>query len=108
MNNKRVQVDIKANHKPVVQKLMKKLGGVSAADAIGFLIETQINAALARLDPMTEVSQSVTKSVQFIPPSYEPVSNPPPQRQQPTQQSKQSNSEVFSHQNKAPARGAIP
>ncbi|HEY9596391.1 MAG TPA: hypothetical protein V6D33_01815 [Cyanophyceae cyanobacterium] len=48
---KRFQVDIKPNHQPCVRQLMKKLGNVSSADAIGFLIETQMTAALARLEP---------------------------------------------------------
>ncbi len=49
---KRFQVDIKPNHQPFVRQLMKKLGDVSSADAIGFLIETQMSAALTRLEPM--------------------------------------------------------
>ncbi len=57
MTNKRFQVDIKSNHQPVVQELMRKLGGVSATDVIGFLIETEVRAALARLDPMHPVTQ---------------------------------------------------
>lgn len=66
---KRFQVDIKPNHQPFVRELMNKLGNVSSADAIGFLIETQINAALARLEPVfglpqlaAESSRSVTES----------------------------------------------
>jgi hypothetical protein len=59
---KRFQVDIKPNHQPFVRQLMKKLGDVSSADAIGFLVETQISAALARLDPAFGVTQIVTES----------------------------------------------
>jgi hypothetical protein len=58
---KRFQVDIKPNHQPSVRQLMKKLGDVSGADAIGFLIETQISAALARLDPAFRVTQIATE-----------------------------------------------
>jgi hypothetical protein len=86
---KRFQVDIKSNHQPAVQELMQKLGGVSGADAIGFLIETQISAALARLEPTFRIDESVTKTVKTVQPitsTYEPVSNPVsnpvPQRQQ--------------------------
>jgi hypothetical protein len=49
--------------------LMRKLGNVSSADAIGFLIETQMPAALARLEPVLRVSQPATESSQ-------PVANP--------------------------------
>ncbi len=59
---KRFQVDIKPNHQPSVRQLMKKLGNVSSADAVGFLIETQISAALARLEPALRVSQLATQS----------------------------------------------
>ncbi len=59
---KRFQVDIKPNHQPFVRQLMKKLGDVSGADAIGFLIETQISAALARLDPAFRMSPAATES----------------------------------------------
>ncbi len=59
---KRFQVDIKPNHQPYVRQLMKKLGDVSGADAIGFLIETQISAALGRLDPAFRISPAVTES----------------------------------------------
>ena len=55
---KRFQIDIKPNHQPFVRQLMKKLGNVSGSDAIGFLIETQILAALARLEPAFWVTQS--------------------------------------------------
>ena len=56
---------------------MKKLGNVSSADAIGFLIETQMSAALARLEPVLRVSQLATESPQ-------PVANPnKPQQHQP-------------------------
>lgn len=61
---KRFQVDIKPCHQPIVRKLMKKLGDVSSADAIGFLIETQINNALARLEPEYTTPQSVAMSIQ--------------------------------------------
>lgn len=40
---------------------MKKLGNVSSADAIGFLIETQMTAALARLEPVLRVQQLATE-----------------------------------------------
>jgi hypothetical protein len=59
---KRFQVDIKPNHQPFVRQLMKKLGDVSSADAIGFLIETQMSAALTRLEPMFGVPQLPTQS----------------------------------------------
>ena len=59
---KRFKVDIKPNHQPYVRHLMEKLGDVSGADAIGFLIETQISAALARLDPAFRLSLPVTES----------------------------------------------
>lgn len=59
---KRFQVDIKPNHQPYVRQLMKRLGNVSSADAIGFLIETQMSAALARLEPVLRVSQLATES----------------------------------------------
>jgi hypothetical protein len=59
---KRLQVDIKPNHQPFVRQLMKKLGNVSGADAIGFLIETQISAALARLEPAFRVTQTTTET----------------------------------------------
>ena len=48
---------------------MKKLGDVSSADAIGFLIETQMSAALARLEP-------VLRAPQLAPESPQPVANP--------------------------------
>jgi hypothetical protein len=57
----RFQVDIKPNHQLSVRQLMKKLGDVSGADAIGFLIETQISAALARLDPTFRVTHIATE-----------------------------------------------
>jgi hypothetical protein len=63
---KRFQVDIKPNHQSSVRQLMKKLGNVSSADAIGFLIETQMTAALARLEPVLRVSQFVTESPQPV------------------------------------------
>jgi hypothetical protein len=66
---KRFQVDIKPNHQPFVRQLMKKLGDVSSADAIGFLIETQMGAALARLEPVLRASQ-------LAPESPQPVANP--------------------------------
>lgn len=59
---KRFQVDIKPNHQPFVRELMNKLGNVSSADAVGFLIETQIYAALARLEPVFGVPQLPTQS----------------------------------------------
>jgi hypothetical protein len=58
---KRFQVDIKPNHQPFVRQLMKKLGDVSGADAIGFLIETQISTALARLEPTFRTTQVATE-----------------------------------------------
>ncbi len=63
---------------------MEKLGDVSGADAIGFLIETQISAALARLDPAfrmppaaTETSHSATQNLRSVAasttqPQYQP------------------------------------
>jgi hypothetical protein len=81
---KRFQVDIKPNHQPFVRHLMEKLGDVSGADAIGFLIETQISAALARLDPAfrmppaaTETSHSATQNLRSVAasttqPQYQP------------------------------------
>ena len=63
---KRLQVDIKPNHQPSVRELMQKLGNVSSADAIGFLIETQMSAALARLEPVLRVSQVATESPQHV------------------------------------------
>lgn len=62
---KRFQVDIKPNHQPFVRQLMKKLGNVSGADAIGFLIETQISAALARVEPAFRVTQTATEKPHF-------------------------------------------
>lgn len=73
MKPTRFQVDIKPNHQPVVKQLMQMLGNVSSADAIGFLIETQMSSALARLHPgfnlpqfATEKAQSVTESTQAV------------------------------------------
>jgi hypothetical protein len=51
MATKRFQIDIKPCHEPLVRDLMQRLGNVSPVDAIGFLIETQMGTALARLDP---------------------------------------------------------
>lgn len=39
---------------------MEKLGGVSAADAVGFLVETQMPSAMARLQPEVELQPSIT------------------------------------------------
>ncbi len=76
-SRQRFQVDIKPNHQPYVRQLMKKLGDVSSADAIGFLIETQMTAALARLEPVLRAPQLATESPQ-------PVANPhKPQHHQP-------------------------
>ncbi len=73
MKPTRFQVDIKPNHQPVVKQLMQMLGNVSSADAIGFLIETQMSAALARLHPgfnlpqfATEKTQSATEKAQSV------------------------------------------
>ncbi len=63
---KRFQVDIKPNHQPYVRQLMKKLGNVSSADAIGFLIETQMSAALARLEPVLRVPQLATENPRSV------------------------------------------
>ena len=61
---KRLQVDIKPHHQPVVREIQEKLGNVSSSDAISFLIETQKAAALARLEPnfVPTFNQSATKS----------------------------------------------
>jgi hypothetical protein len=64
MKPTRFQVDIKPNHQPVVKQLMQMLGNVSSADAIGFLIETQMSAALARLHPGFNLSQFATEKTQ--------------------------------------------
>lgn len=45
---------------------MKKLGDVSSADAIGFLIETQMSAALARLEPVLRVPQLATETPRSV------------------------------------------
>jgi hypothetical protein len=58
---KRFQVDIKPNHQAFVRQLMKRLGNVSGSDAIGFLIETQMLAALARLEPAFRMTQIATE-----------------------------------------------
>jgi hypothetical protein len=65
MKPTRFQVDIKPNHQPVVKQLMQMLGNVSSADAIGFLIETQMSAALARLHPGFNLPQFATEETQF-------------------------------------------
>lgn len=66
MKPTRFQVDIKPNHQPVVKQLMQMLGNVSSADAIGFLIETQMSAALARLHPGFNLPQSATEKAQSV------------------------------------------
>ncbi len=66
MKSTRFQVDIKPNHQPVVKQLMQMLGNVSSADAIGFLIETQMSAALARLHPGFNLPQSATEKTQVV------------------------------------------
>jgi hypothetical protein len=66
MKPTRFQVDIKPNHQPVVKQLMQMLGNVSSADAIGFLIETQMSAALARLHPGFNLSQFATEKTQVV------------------------------------------
>jgi hypothetical protein len=66
MKAQRFQVDIKPNHQPIVRHLMQKMGNVSSADAIGFLIETQISAALARLEPGFSVPQLATDLAQGV------------------------------------------
>jgi hypothetical protein len=73
---KRFQVDIKPNHQPFVRQLMKKLGDVSGADAIGFLIETQISAALARLDPAFRMSPAATENFRSVTGSTTPQQDP--------------------------------
>lgn len=72
----RLQVDIKPNHQTAVRALMKKLGDVSGADAIGFLIETQMSAALARLEPFHVTPQRSTDTPQAV-----VKTDNPPQRQ---------------------------
>jgi hypothetical protein len=62
----RLQVDIKPNHQMAVRALMKKLGDVSGADAIGFLIETQMSAALARLEPFHVMPQRSAENPQVV------------------------------------------
>ena len=66
MKPTRLQVDIKPNHQPVVKQLMQMLGNVSSADAIGFLIETQMSAALARLHPGFNLPQFATEKAQSV------------------------------------------
>ena len=56
---KRMTVAIKPQHQPLVEELCQKLGGVSQSNAIAFLIQTQIQAALSRLDP--DVNYSVSQ-----------------------------------------------
>ncbi|NET55407.1 MAG: DUF3383 domain-containing protein [Symploca sp. SIO2E6] len=46
-----MRATIKAQHQQAVLDLMSSLGGVSVTDAIGYLIQTQILAALERLRP---------------------------------------------------------
>jgi hypothetical protein len=66
MKPTRFQVDIKPNHQPVVKQLMQMLGNVSSADAIGFLIETQMSSALARLHPNFNLPQFATEKAQSV------------------------------------------
>ena len=73
---KRFQVDIKPNHQPYVRHLMKKLGNVSSADAIGFLIETQMTAALARLEPVLRVSHLTAENPLCATETSRAVTNP--------------------------------
>ncbi|MBE9128205.1 MULTISPECIES: hypothetical protein [unclassified Coleofasciculus] len=56
----RLQIDIKPNHQGRIRELMEKLGGVSAADAVGFLVETQMNYAMARLQPEFQLQYSAS------------------------------------------------
>lgn len=72
---KRLQVDIKPGHQPIVKTLMKKLGGVSSADAVGFLIETQGQIALARLEPTAGFSNAPEPKPQRF--TQTPVSSNP-------------------------------
>ncbi len=51
---------------------MQKLGNVSSADAIGFLIETQMSAALARLEPVLRVSHVAPETPQPVANSNKP------------------------------------
>ncbi|NEP11610.1 MAG: hypothetical protein F6K14_15635 [Symploca sp. SIO2C1] len=46
-----MRATIKPQHQQAVLDLMDSLGGVSVTDAIGYLIQTQILAALERLRP---------------------------------------------------------
>ncbi|NEP56375.1 MAG: hypothetical protein F6K31_05040 [Symploca sp. SIO2G7] len=46
-----MRANIKKQHREIVLVLMDKLGGVSVTDAIGYLIQTQMLAALERLRP---------------------------------------------------------
>ncbi len=48
---KKTQVTIKPKHLPILREIQERLGGVSSTVAIAFLIETQAEAALKRLDP---------------------------------------------------------
>jgi len=66
MKPTRLQVDIKPNHQPAVKQLMQMLGNVSSADAIGFLIETQMSSALARLHPNFNLPQFATEKAQSV------------------------------------------
>jgi hypothetical protein len=81
---KRFQVDIKPNHQPFVRQLMKKLGDVSGADAIGFLIETQISVALARVEPAFRVTQTATEKLHSITDFTKQQQEVTPYRQTPT------------------------
>jgi hypothetical protein len=72
MKPQRFQVDIKPGHQSVVKDLMKRLGNVSSADAIGFLIETQISAALARLEPSFSVPHFAADKTQGVTHSPKP------------------------------------
>jgi hypothetical protein len=82
---KRFQVDIKPNHQPFVRQLMKKLGNVSGSDAIGFLVETQISAALARLEPAFRMSQLATESSHSATENFRSVAGSTTPQQDPQQ-----------------------
>jgi hypothetical protein len=84
MKTQRFQVDIKPNHQPIVRRLMQMMGNVSSADAIGFLIETQMSAALARLEPSFSVSQIATDKAQGVTHSFNQQQEAANSRQKPT------------------------
>lgn len=114
-SRQRFQVDIKQNHQPFVRELMNKLGNVSSADAIGFLIETQINAALARLEPVfrvsqpaTEIPRSATDNLQHVANCNKPQQHQPQDEARSHQSSKNvTNSHATPHDDAANALDAL-